>query len=68
MALSSTTSVPGIGPFTFAGTPVDGTSGTLVGIAQKGALLIDTTNAVLFINTNTQASPTWTMVGEQTDA
>lgn len=64
MALSSTTSVPGVGPFTNAGAPVDGT--TLATIAQKGALLIDTTNAILYINTGTQASPAWTKVGIQT--
>lgn len=59
MALSSTTSVPGVGPFTNAGAPVNGT--TLAGIALKGALLLDTTNGVLYINSGTQASPTWTI-------
>ncbi|MDA2936827.1 hypothetical protein MYX75_01005 [Acidobacteria bacterium AH-259-A15] len=44
----------------FAGVPVDGVSGTLAGIAEPGDLLIDTTNKTLYINTNTQASPTWT--------
>lgn len=54
-----------VGPFTNAGAPVDGTSGTQKGFAAKGALLIDTTNAVLYINTGTLASPTWVVVGTQ---
>ncbi len=49
-----------------AGVPVDGTSGTFAGVAPIGALLSDTANGVLYINTNTQASPTWTKVGTQT--
>ena len=47
---------------TNAGVPSNGTAGTLAGIAPKGALLIDTTNAALYQNTNTQASPTWTAI------
>lgn len=54
----------GYGPFTNAGAPTNGT--TLAGYAAKGALLIDITNAKLYINTNTLASPTWTVVGTQT--
>lgn len=42
-----------------AGAPVDGTSGTLAGIAEKGSLLIDTSTPDLYINANTKASPTW---------
>lgn len=49
----------------FAGTPVNGTSGTFAGKAIKGQLLVDTTGAKLYINTNTLASPTWTVVGSQ---
>lgn len=60
--------VPNYGIFRLAGEPVNGTSGSFAGLALKGALLVDVTNAVLYINTNTQASPTWTMVGEQADA
>lgn len=50
-----------------AGAPVDGTSGTFANTTQgkKGSLLVDTTNGILYINTNTQASPTWTKVGTQ---
>src|SRR6266545_6415295 len=45
---------------TNAGAPTSGTSGTYVGQAGPGALLIDTTNGVLYINSNTLLSPTWT--------
>jgi hypothetical protein len=37
-----------------------------MGGAPKGALMIDTTNAKLYINTGTAAAPTWTLVGAQT--
>ncbi len=47
-----------------AGVPTDGTSGTYAGVCDKGDLLIDTTNAKLYQNTNTQASPTWSSVGD----
>ena len=52
-------------PFYNAGAPVNGTSGTFAGIADKGAILLDTTNGKAYINTNTQASPTWTVAGTQ---
>ncbi|HEY8622693.1 MAG TPA: hypothetical protein VIM74_02410 [Casimicrobiaceae bacterium] len=45
--------------YTNAGAPSNGTSGTLAGVAAKGALLVDTTNAVLYMNSGTLASPTW---------
>lgn len=48
-------------PYTNAAAPTSGTSGTLAGIAEPGALLICTNNKTLYINTNTQASPTWTL-------
>src|SRR5574343_412474 len=44
----------------YAGSPTDGAAGTYYNVAEKGDLLIDTTNAKLYQNTNTQASPTWT--------
>jgi hypothetical protein len=47
---------------TNAGAPTSGTSGTLAGIADIGSLLIDNTNGVLYQNTNTIASPTWTAI------
>lgn len=34
--------------------------------APKGALLTDTTNGILYVNTGTAAGPTWTKVGTQT--
>lgn len=49
-----------------AGTPVDGTSGTGAGYAGPGSLCIDKTNAKAYINTNTAASPLWTVLGTQT--
>lgn len=33
--------------------------------AKKGALVVDTTNGKLYINTGTATSPTWTVVGSQ---
>ena len=62
--ISGTTTVPRIQYG--AGAPTDGTSGTGAGVAHPGSLYIDTTNAKLYINTNTQASPTYTVVGAQT--
>lgn len=46
-----------------AGQPSSGTSGTLAGAAQPGALLWDTTNSVLYWNEGTLASPYWSPVG-----
>jgi hypothetical protein len=43
-----------------AGAPVDGTDGA--NISPKGGLLIDYTNADLYINGGTQASPVWKLV------
>ena len=48
------------------GAPTDGTSGTGVARCGPGSLCIDYSNAKLYINTNTKASPTWTLVGAQT--
>lgn len=45
-----------------AGAPTDGTSGTGSGFAGVGSLYSDTTNANLYINGGTQASPTWKLV------
>lgn len=54
--------------WTNAGAPTNGTSGTLAKLASPGDLLIDTTNAVLYQNTNTLASPTWTALTTATGA
>ena len=51
--------------FRFTGAPVDGASGTRAGSAGLGSLLIRTDTGVLYINTGTLASPTWTIVGTQ---
>ena len=44
-----------------------GTSATFAGTtkAKPGSLLVSLTTLKLYINTNTQASPTWTIVGTQ---
>lgn len=61
-------SVPNLGDVTLvptwphAGAPSNGTSGTFANIANKGDLLSDTTNAALYINQGTLASPTWTQI------
>lgn len=49
-------------PWQNAGAPSSGTSGTLAGIAEAGATLWDTTNAVQFVNEGTRTSPYWTPV------
>lgn len=45
------------GPFESAGIPA---LGYLNGIAEKGALVIDTTNGTLYQNTGTKAATAWT--------
>lgn len=50
------------GVFNIAGAPVDGTSGTLVGVAGPGSILMRT-NGSVYVNTNTKASPTWVSLG-----
>ncbi len=47
---------------TVAGIPVDGTSGTGAGVAGPGSMAVDYTNANLYINANTKASPLWKLV------
>jgi hypothetical protein len=47
---------------TTAGAPTDGTSGTGAGTHGKGSLCVDRTNGKLYINGNTNASPTWKLV------
>ncbi|MCC5946909.1 MAG: hypothetical protein JJT89_00510 [Nitriliruptoraceae bacterium] len=55
-----------VGTYTVDGTPSNvAEEQTLAGVAHRGALLIDATNAVLYINTGTRAEPTWTVVGTQ---
>lgn len=47
------------------GEPSDGSSGDGANVAGTGSLYSDYTNGTLYINTNTKASPTWTVVGTQ---
>lgn len=44
------------------GVPVDGTSGTGAGQVPKGSRYTDTTNANVYINGGTPASPVWKLV------
>jgi len=60
--IESPTSVGLRRSFRKSGAPVDGTSGTLVGVADPGDVLIDYTNKKLYVNTNTKASPTWSQI------
>lgn len=48
-----------------SGAPSNGTSGTGVGSAGPGSLYVDIANGKWYSNTNTMASPTWTVVGAQ---
>ena len=48
--------------FQNAGAPSNGTSGSFANKANKGSLLVDSTNGKLYQNTNTKASPTWTEI------
>ncbi len=45
--------------------PTNGTAGDGAGFAGPGSIYIDTLGAKIYINTNTKASPTWTVVGSQ---
>src|SRR5438045_2316848 len=50
------------------GAPTSGTSGSGVLFAGPGSTYTDFTNSILYINTNTKASPTWTVIGTSTSA
>lgn len=47
-------------PIINAGAPTSGGAGTGNGLCGKGSLCFDITNGILYQNTNTKASPTWT--------
>jgi hypothetical protein len=49
-----------------SGPPTSGTSGSFVGRAGPGAILIDYLNAVVYINQGTLASPLWNIFGGAT--
>lgn len=51
------------GWYVFAGTPVNGTSGTYANRAGLGAVLLDSTTGNRFVNFGTKASPIWTADG-----
>lgn len=55
-------------PLIGTGAPVNGTSGTGVGIAGKGSLYIDYAAGAWYVNTGTKASPTWTAAGSTAGA
>lgn len=63
--MTATSSLTGSSPTLAIAETTPGVDATARGIA-KGGLLIDTTNAKLYINTGTQAAPTFTVVGAQT--
>ena len=46
-----------------SGAPTSGTTGTGFGVAGPGSFYVDYTNKVTYQNTNTKASPTWTVLG-----
>jgi hypothetical protein len=50
------------GPFTSAGVPG---SGYLNGVAEKGALVVNTATGIWYANTGTLAATAWTVVGAQ---
>lgn len=47
-----------------AGAPTNGTTGA--NLCGPGSLYVNKTNGKWYTNTNTLASPTWTVVGAQT--
>ena len=47
-----------------AGAPTNGTTGA--GLCGPGSLYVNKSNGKWYTNTNTLASPTWTVVGTQT--
>lgn len=49
------------GLFNGSATPTNGTSGTLKGVAGPGSIYAKTDGS-LFVNTNTKASPTWSLL------
>lgn len=60
----ATSSLTGTAPTAAITETTPGVTATARG-AAKGRLLIDTTNAKLYLNTGTALSPTWTVVGSQ---
>jgi hypothetical protein len=48
--------------YPFAGVPVDGTSGTFAGNIRIGGIVVDVTNANIYINAGTVLSPVYKLV------
>lgn len=65
LATVANNSLTGTAPTLEVAETTPGVTATARG-AKKGALLVDTTNGKLYINTNTALDPTWTVVGTQT--
>lgn len=51
------------GLFQTYGVPTNGTSGTYAKEATPGSLLVDVQNHAIYMNVNTQASPSWSQLG-----
>jgi hypothetical protein len=62
---ASTTNLTGGAQTVTLATATAGSKGTLGRIAPKGAVLSDVDNAKLYINTGTDTTQTWTLVGSQ---
>jgi len=45
-----------------AGAPTSGTSGTGAGFCGPGSTYVNTTTGAKYLNTNTKASPTWSLI------
>jgi len=63
--MTATNNLTGTSPTLAIAETTPGVDATGLG-AAKGQLLTDTTNGILYINTGTALSPTWTKVGTQT--
>jgi hypothetical protein len=63
--MTASSSLTGTAPTLAIAETTPGVDATALG-ATKGSLLVDTTNGILYINTGTGVSPTWTKVGTQT--
>jgi hypothetical protein len=46
-----------------SGAPTSGTSGTGAGFAGPGSTYVNTATGFKYLNTNTKASPTWSLIG-----
>lgn len=65
LMVASLVTSAGTSPTAVIATTTAGVDATFKGV-PKGALLIDSTNGKLYINTGTAIAPTWTVAGTQT--